>query len=744
MIKVTVGRNGGFCYGVKRAIELAKKEAAKGKVYTTGPLIHNGLVIKSLESEGIFSEEDMSFLKGAERVVIRAHGIPLAEEKMLRESCGEVVDGTCPFVKKIHGLVAKYSAAGYKILIAGDASHPEVKGILSYAGSDAEVVDENFDFSALTHDKVCMVAQTTFSAEKYLKIKQKLQKNINNNIKSVEIFNTICYTTLARQREADFLARKNDFVIVLGSSQSSNSVKLLEIARKHAPSVLIGTSAELGSVDYNKFTSMAVLAAASTPQELIEEVLIYMSETQDAKVVMAEEQAAAPAVDENSMEALLASDKAAKFVSYKAGKKVKAKIISANDNGIYVNIGGKSDGFIDKSEATLDGNYNPADFKEGDEIEAIIIPNSSSDKSCVALSKKEVDKKKLEDQEAEKALSSSEFTLENTQVVKGGLLGKLGTYTIFVPASQIRIGFVKNLEDYTGKKLRLRALPPKEPKEGEEEKKRNPKLIIASQRVILEEEKAAKEEAFWSQMQVGNIVQGKVKRFSSFGAFVSVKGFDCLAHISDLSWNKITDPSKVLTINETYDFVILKVDRENGKISLGYKQLQKKPYELAAEKYPVGSIIKGKVERIFSFGAFISIDEGVDGLVHVSQISHKWTKDANEVLKVGDEVEAKIIGFEDNRITLSIKELLPEPEEEAAEAADSAEAEVSEKPKRAPRAKKIMDYSEAQAKSEENKQRKAKKDASNEPKEYISGTGFATLGDIFGSLDLKFDDEDKK
>lgn len=271
-------------------------------------------------------------------------------------------------------------------------------------------------------------------------------------------------------------------------------------------------------------------------------------------------------------------------------------------------------------------------------------------------------------------------------MVKGGLLGKIGSYTVFVPASQIRIGYVKNLEDYTSKKLRLRALPPKE---GEEEKRRNPKLIVASQRVILEEEKAAKEEAFWSTMVPGAIVSGKVKRFSAFGAFVSVKGFDCLAHISDLSWNKITDPSKVLTIGETYDFVVLKVDREAGKISLGYKQLQKKPYEIAAEKYPVGTVIKGKVERIFPFGAFVSIEDGVDGLVHVSQISHNWTKDANEVLKVGDEVEAKIIGFEDNRITLSIKELLPAPEttEEAPQATDG---EAQEKPaKRAPRAKKL-------------------------------------------------------
>ena len=360
------------------------------------------------------------------------------------------------------------------------------------------------------------------------------------------------------------------------------------------------------------------------------------------------------------------------YTSYKVGKRVKGTVVTVGENGLVVNIGGKKDGFIDKAEVSIDGNYNQSDYKAGDVVQAVIL---SVDKDFVKLSKKEIDKKLLEEEEAEKALSAGEFSLVMTEVVNGGLRGRMGQYTVFVPARQIIIGYVKNLEEYKGKTLRLVLMPPKTKAEGEtadgaeeveataDSKPRRKKYLVASQRLILEKEKQEREDNFWNKMHVNDIVTGKVKRFTSFGAFVSVDGFDCLAHISELSWNRITDPSTVLKIGDVKDFVVLRLDREHNKISLGYKQLQKKPYEIAAEKYPVGTVIKGKVERIFPYGAFVSIEDGIDGLVHVSQISHNWIKDASEALTAGQEVEAKIIGFEDTRITLSIKELLPAPDE---------------------------------------------------------------------------------
>lgn len=469
-------------------------------------------------------------------------------------------------------------------------------------------------------------------------------------------------------------------------------------------------------------------------------------ETEVKNEATLQEQTNAEEKEPTTMEDLLKSTTSVGYTNYKVGKRIKGKVISAGDNGIYVAIGGKKDGFIDKNEATLDGNYNPADFKEGDEVQATIL---AVNKEYVSLSKKDVDAIRQEEAEAEKALAQGEFSLTMTEVVKGGLRGRLGQYTIFVPASQIRMGYVSNLEDYKGKTLRLTLMPPKEKEattaEGEEavqsedKPQKKSRYLFASQRIILEREKKEKEDMFWDNIHVHDIVTGKVKRFTQFGAFVNVRGFDCLAHISELSWNKITDPSTVLTIGESYDFVVLKMDRETGKISLGYKQLQKKPYEVAAEKFPVGTVIKGKVERIFPYGAFVSIDDGVDGLVHVSQISHNWIKDANEALTVGQEVEAKIIGFDDNRITLSIKELLPAPEE--TQAADGQE-DATDEEKAAKRSSRVKKFEQKLADGENKRERRgAKKESSNEPKEWVSGSSSATLGDLFKNLNLNLADE---
>lgn len=561
-----------------------------------------------------------------------------------------------------------------------------------------------------------------------------------------------------KQDEARALAEKSDAVLVLGSRTSANTKRLYEVAKEVNPNTFFAQDANeaLNQTKFIKdFQSVSIVAGASTPPWLIQEVTRLMSETQKNAVETVETEVKNEATlqeqpveekEPTTMADLLKSATSVGYTNYKVGKRIKGKVISAGDSGIYVAIGGKKDGFIDKSEASLDGNYNPADFKEGDEIQATIL---AVNKEYVSLSKKDVDTVRLEEAEAEKALAQGEFSLTMTEVVKGGLRGRLGQYTIFVPASQIRMGYVSNLEDYKGKTLRLTLMPPKEKEnteaEGEEtaqsedKPQKKSRYLFASQRIILEREKKEKEDLFWDNIHVHDIVTGKVKRFTQFGAFVNVRGFDCLAHISELSWNKITDPSTVLTIGESYDFVVLKMDRETGKISLGYKQLQKKPYEVAAEKFPVGTVIKGKVERIFPYGAFVSIDDGVDGLVHVSQISHNWIKDANEALTVGQEVEAKIIGFDDNRITLSIKELLPAPEETQA---TEGQEEATDEEKAAKRSSRVKKFEQKVADGESKRERRgAKKESSNEPKEWVSGSSSATLGDLFKNLNLNLADE---
>ncbi len=760
-MKVVVGEHAGFCNGVKNAVDKAVSLAEKyGKIYTLGELVHNEHVTEFLEDKGAIclKIEDIDKLKEGDIALIRAHGVTKEIERELKDRGVVLFDATCPVVKRNQKIAAERAQAGDDIVIVGDKNHDEVVGVASYAGDNCKIVSDCEELP-IGENTTSVLFQTTILPEKFEKIEEYAKFFEKNHDKLVGIFNTICYTTKVKQDEACALAAKTDAVLVLGSRTSANTRRLWEVAKEVNPNTFFVENAS-DALNQSKFIkdiqSVSIVAGASTPPWLIQEVTRLMSETQKNAVETVEtevkneatlqEQTVADEKEPTTMADLLKSATSVGYTNYKVGKRIKGKVISAGESGIYVAIGGKKDGFIDKSEASLDGNYNPADFKEGDEIQATIL---AVNKEYVSLSKKDVDAVRLEEEEAEKALSQGEFSLTMTEVVKGGLRGRLGQYTIFVPASQIRMGYVSNLEDYKGKTLRLTLMPPKEKENTEAEGAENAqtedkpqkksRYLFASQRIILEREKKEKEDLFWNNIHVHDIVTGKVKRFTQFGAFVNVRGFDCLAHISELSWNKITDPSTVLTIGESYDFVVLKMDRETGKISLGYKQLQKKPYEVAAEKFPVGTVIKGKVERIFPYGAFVSIDDGVDGLVHVSQISHNWIKDANEALTVGQEVDAKIIGFDDNRITLSIKELLPAPEETAT---TEGQEEATDEEKAAKRSSRVKKFEQKVADGESKRERRGtKKESSNEPKEWVSGSSSATLGDLFKNLNLNLADE---
>jgi len=781
---VTVAKHAGFCKGVKSAVEKALSLAKeRGKIYTLGELVHNELVTEYLQSNGVdcINPDQIDELEKGTTVLIRAHGVPPEIESRLIEKGLIVEDATCPVVKKNQLLAKERRELGGEIIIVGDESHDEVKGLLGYCGENAKVVrDPNPD--DFQGKNVSILFQTTVTEQKFKKISEIVENFQKNGNKTLVVFNTICYNTVVRQNEVRALAENSDAILILGSRTSANTKRLFEAAKEVNGNVFFAETADEVRSYASKlkdFQNVSIAAGASTPPWLIWEVNKLMSETQNNTANAAEtevkqeatlqEQKVADSKEPSTMAELMGQAKAEKaYVFYKPGKVIECTVINAVENGIYVGIGGKKDGLIEKAEVSVDGNYNPADFKAGDTFKASIL---SVGKDFVLLSKKSVDIRNAEEQEAEKALAAGEFSLKMTEVTKGGLRGKLGSYTIFVPASQIKIGFVKNLEDYKDKTLRLVLLPdkqkaPEEPKaenaenaenaevaepvenneaaENVEAKpKKRSRYLFASQRVILEREKKEKEDKFWDNIHVNDIVTGKVKRFTQFGAFVNVDGFDCLAHISELSWNRINDPSTVLTIGDVKDFVVLKLDREHGRISLGYKQLQKKPYEIAAEKYPVGTVVKGKVERIFPYGAFVSLEDGIDGLVHVSQISHNWIKDANEALTVGQEVEAKIIGFEDTRITLSIKDLLPAPEENAN--AEVADAEASEEEKASKRSSRVKKFEQKVADGEGRKERRApKKENSDEPKQWVSGNSSASLGDLIKGLNLELADEEEE
>lgn len=640
-MQVILAENCGFCRGVKYAVETALSVPAEN-TYVYGEIIHNPDVVRCISDRGIVTVDDVSKVPCGATLIIRSHGVgkqvyALCEARKLR-----VIDCTCGFVRHTQKIVEAQSRAGKTVVIAGHAEHPEVIGLTGWCESLPRVVgseDENFD--DLREKEVALVAQTTFSEERFLKIAENLRKVCQ---KTVEIFKTICYTTIGRQQEAEKLAKLCDAVVVIGGLNSSNTNKLCEIAAANCKNVIRLCGAD--DFEYEKikiFKRVGIITGASTPDWQAQEVLFKMEENN------AEVQA-------TTMQDVV--EEMGKEERYKKGQLIKAKIVSATDEGVFVSASGKKEILLKKDEIDCE-EYNKEAYaaKIGEEIEVMVVSLNP-----VELSEKKVKQMKEEEAALAKIEAGEEFSVVCTGFNKGGLTAELGSYPVFVPAKEIRSGYVKDLEKYVGKKLRLKLI---------EIRKERRKEIIASQRVILEAEKAAREaakaereEAFFNAIGVGDVVEGKVERVTSFGAFVSVNGFDCLAHISDLSWTGVKAVTDVLEIGKRYEFKILKIDREAKKVSIGYKQLQPQPWDLAAEKYAVGDIVHGKVVRIVPFGAFVELEKGIDGLVHVSQISHEWLENPTSALTIGQEVDAKILAFnpEERKINLSIKALEPKPE----------------------------------------------------------------------------------
>lgn len=641
-MQVVIAKNGGFCTGVKKAVETAMSVSPEN-TFVYGEVIHNKEVVDKISDRGLITVNDISNVPDGATLLIRSHGA----EKSVYEECKRrnirLIDCTCPFVKKSRDIVKRASDEGKTVVITGSRDHPEIRGLVGWSAGEVFVFDSaDADFGVLAGKEVVLISQTTFSEKSFLKIAENIQKVCS---KTVEIFPTICYTTICRQREAEKLSRICDAVLVIGGLNSSNTNKLAEIASANCKRVIRLTGA--GDFEYENLKGckkVGIIAGASTPDWQTQEVLCKMEEnnTEVQKMTM---QNVVEDIDKNER--------------YHKGQIISAKIVSATEEGVYVSASGKLEILLPKDELDC-SEYTREAYagRVGEELQLMVVELTPK----VKLSEKSVKKIKEEEALLADIESGKEFTVTCTGFNKGGLTAELGTFPVFIPAKEIRSGYVNDLEKYKGKKLRLRLL---------EIRKERRKEIIASQRVILEEEKAAREaqkaereEAFFNSIEVGSIVEGKVERVTSFGAFVSVNGFDCLAHISDLSWTGVKEVTDVLEIGKRYQFKVLKIDRANRKVSIGYKQLQPEPWDLAAEKYAEGDTVRGKVVRIVPFGAFVELDKGIDGLVHVSQIAHEWLENPTSVLSIGEEVEAKVLAFNpaERKITLSIKALQPQPE----------------------------------------------------------------------------------
>ena len=722
-MKVIVAKNAGFCKGVQQAIDLAK--SIDGGCVTLGKLIHNEEVIKKLEEQNIKSINTLDeYTSGV--LLIRSHGAGKDIYDELEKRAIPFKDATCPFVKKIHEIVLKNYNEGKKIIIIGDKNHPEVlgtngwcnyEGIIISCEKDIENLDPNGDY--------CVVEQTTFDVKEY----EKLLNLIKIKCNLVANNETICYTTTRRQVEAEEISKTCDLVLVLGSRTSSNTTKLYNICKKNAKTYLIENLADLKTVEYTKINIVGIVAGASTPQELIMEVKNTMSESQEKKNVVVEDvKETKTSFADLYEETKKVADKA---MNIKLGKVYDVTVISASESGISVSFGGKKDGFIPAAEAEAEGTaFDPNNYKEGDTITAKVIENPVPKSGIFYLSKRELEQTAIDYEKYKEILMQPIFKAVVTAAVKKGLTAEVGPYKIFIPSSQIKKGFVADpdLPKYVGKELRLRAIKSKKEEDQESPIEIKPrKTIYASQKVILEEEAAAADKALWEFFEEGKVVSGKVVRIRDFGAFVRVNGFECLAHKSNLSYKKDVNPADVLEEGKTYDFMVLAVDKDKRQVSLGYKQLQKSPYQAAFEKYPVGSTVTGPIKSITNYGVYVLIEDGVDGLVPVSEISRKFVKTPADVCKVDDVVTAQVIKFDvqKNKITLSIKALLPEEEEASEE--DVAQA----KEKRAQRMSKKFDSTDAP------KKRSSKKKEEVEEQQSFGtddGLGSLSIGEMMKSL----------
>lgn len=642
---IEVAKTAGFCYGVKRAVDGVYSAIERGeKIATLGALIHNRQVIEDLASKGVCACNSAADIPEGYTIVIRAHGVG----KSVYEEIGDrpYIDLTCPFVSKIHRIVEEHYKNGYKIVIIGDKNHPEVKGINGWCCDSAEIIyDKNKPIDEKWAEKqLCIVAQTTINREIFGEIVQ----NIKKTCKSTLIFDTICSATKDRQKETDRLARISDMMIVIGGRESSNTRKLYEISKRSCPETYhIETFEDLPQKTYNK---IGITAGASTPGGIIEEVVKAMSEN------LKNEESFADLFEQYGSKTL------------NNGDIIDGTVVEVHNNEVIVDLGGfKYNGQLAADQITDDPALKPSDVvKEGDTIKVYVVGVNDAEGKVVLSRKKLV---AMESWNKIKAAYESEEVLEGKiiKAVKGGVIALTDGSQVFIPARQASERFVQDLQSLVGTTVNYKII------EIDERRKR----VIGSVRVLLEAARKEKEEKFWADAEVGKRYEGTVKSLTSFGAFVDIGGVDGLVHISELSWNKIKHPSEVVKEGDVLDVYIKDLNPETKKISLGFKKIEDNPWVIAQSKLNVGDVVKCKIVRMMPFGAFAEIIPNVDGLIHISQIADRRIGKPEDVLTIGEEVEAKItdVNWEDKKISLSIRALIPVPEkEETPEAAAEEEA----------------------------------------------------------------------
>lgn len=702
-MEIILAEAAGFCFGVQRAIRTAHETADKTNppIYTLGPLIHNPQVVAELYEKGIeVCEQPEDIDAGV--VIVRCHGVPPKVLAGLHERGMEVVDATCPFVRRAMRWASQLKDEGYQVVIVGDESHPEVKAIYGASGETAWIVETPQAIDELPAAKrIGIIAQTTQSTANY----QQCVGEFIGRSEEVKAFDTICTATEQRQFSARELAAQVDVMVVIGGHNSANTKRLAEVCQESgARTYHIETAEELKPSWLSGADKVGVTAGASTPNWLIQGVIQRMTEFTDDKVRPEENEAventegvvekadepvgeekpvepsetpvdeASDAVDtdevqevpgepEESGEQEEPEDQEEQMEDYgemlptlTPGTIIEGKVVQISSDEVLVDIGYKSEGRVPLNELGLKPDQSPEDILSvGEDVNVWVLKVDEAEGS-VLLSKRRADAKdaweKLE------AIYEQGETMEATvtQTVKGGLLVDVGVRG-FIPASHISRNFVDNLDKYIGQTLKLKII----------ELDRQKNNVVFSHKEVLEAEYQEAKERILSTLEENTIVDGVVRRLTDFGAFVDIgSGVEGLLHVSEMAHSRVNRPSDVLSEGDEIKVMVLGVDREKERISLGLKQTLPDPWDTITERYQSGDIVNGTVTRVVDFGAFVKLEDGVEGLIHISQLAHRHVAKVEEVVSPGDEIEVKIISLDPTarRIGLSLKELEEKPVED--------------------------------------------------------------------------------
>lgn len=635
-MSIEVAKTAGFCFGVRRAVAMAEEEAAaRGALYAYGEIIHNRHEIERIAARGVTTAHTLEEIPDGASVLIRAHGVPRESYEHLAARGCTILDATCPFVQKIHHIVEEESQKGRTILILGSRNHPEVMGIQGWCAHSLVFENENEVRAALSDGRITadeplsIVAQTTINRAVW-DISVKILKKECTNCK---IFDTICNATDERQAEARLLAGKSDTMIVIGDKMSSNTKRLYEISKSLCPRVLyIEDAAELTLADREHAAQrkVGITAGASTPARIIKEVSNMMSE--EVKIENGEDFAAM--LEES-------------FKTLNTGDKVTGTIITIGETDVQVDLGVKHAAYIPLNELSDDPSYNVTDhYKAGDEIEAVVVRVNDGE-GTITLSKKRVDQ--LKGWETIEAAKDEHIIVEGTVIEenRGGVVATAFGVRVFIPASQTGVPKDQPMAQLLKTKQSFYIT----------EINRQRRRVVGSIRAVSQESRKAAAEKVWEVIEVGQEFKGTVKSLTSYGAFVDIGGVDGMIHISELSWGRIKHPSEVVAIGDEVNVYVIGLDKENKKISLGYKREEDNPWSIFKTNYAVDDVATVKILKFMPFGAFAEIIPGVDGLIHISQIADHRIAKPDEALTIGQEVEAMIIDINDDKkkVSLSIR-----------------------------------------------------------------------------------------